>query len=130
MVPHALAAGQRLAERLMTDACLIRRRTGEYTDPSTGVITPTYATVYEGKCRVQQQTTQATEAKPGGAHLLILRLELQVPIAVTGVEVADEVKVTASLADPDLTGRTLYVRDLAHKSQATSRRFQVMERTS
>lgn len=114
----------------MVDACTIRRRTGETTDPDTGVITPTYQQLYAGRCRVQQPTAQATAQDPGQAHVLMLRLEVQLPMSVTGLAVDDEVLITASAHDPDLPGRVFLVRDLAHKTHATARRVQVQERTS
>lgn len=125
-----LARGRAAAERLMVDECTIRRRTGETTDPDSGVITPTYDTVYEGRCRVQQPAAQATEESPGEQHALMLRLEVHLPMNVTGIEADDEVTITASVHDPDLPGRVFVVRDLAHKSHATARRLGVQERTS
>lgn len=126
----ALAAGRRAAERLMVDACTIRRVTSSATDPNTGVITPTYTTIYGGKCRVQQAQALGEARQAGEAHLVMLRLEVQLPMTVTGLAEADEVTITASAHDPDLVGRVMLIRDLAHKSHATARRVQVQERTS
>jgi hypothetical protein len=127
-----LARGRAAAERLMVDACLIRRRTGESTDPDSGVITPTYSTVYEGKCRVQQSTgsSSATEEDAGEAHQLMVRFEVQIPMSVVGVQADDEVLITASVHDPDLVDREFLVRGLAHKTHAVMRRLQVQEATS
>lgn len=113
----------------MVDACTIRRRTGETVDQNSGEITPTYDLVYEGKCRVQQQTATAGAEDAGEAYLLMVRLEVQLPIAVAGIEPDDEVTVTAS-QDPDLLDRVFTVRDLFHKTDATARRIGVVERTS
>ncbi|WP_432050309.1 DUF6093 family protein [Verrucosispora sp. NA02020] len=125
-----LGRGRAMAERLMADECLIRRRTGEATDPTTGEVTPTYATVYEGRCRVQQPTSAAREETPGQAMLLMLRFELQVPIAATGIAADDEVLLTASAHDPDLLGREFVVRGLSHKTHPVMRRVEVEEPTS
>jgi hypothetical protein len=114
----------------MVDECVIRRRTGETTDDESGVVTPTYATVYAGKCRMQQPAATAQEQESGEAALLMVRFELQVPISVVGVAADDEVQVTASVHDPDLVGRLFAVRGLFHKTHATARRIQVEERTS
>ncbi len=122
--------GRAAAERDMVDACVIRRRTGETTDPTSGVITPTYTTLYAGKCRVQHQEAQAREETTGQAFLLMLVLRLQLPMTVTGLQVDDEVTITASTYDPDLVGRAFFVRDLMHKTHATSRRVSIQERTS
>lgn len=124
-----LARGRAAAELLMVDACTIRRKTGESTGAG-GVVTPTYSTLYTGKCRVQQDKAQAQQQDPGEAHVLMLRLEIQLPMSVTGLQAEDVVTITASAHDADLVGRVFIVRDLAHASHKTARRVQVMERTS
>jgi hypothetical protein len=125
-----LARGRAAAEARMVDACTIRRRNGETTDQNTGEITPTYDQLYQGKCRVQQEAMQAQQQDAGEAYLLMVRLEVHLPIAVTGLQPDDEVKITASISDPDLPGRTFYIRDLAHASEKTARRVGTVERTS
>lgn len=125
-----LARGRALAEVRMADACTIRRPTGETTDPNTGQITPTFDVLYQGKCRVQQQAMQAQQQDAGEAYLLMVRLEVHLPIAVTGLQPDDQVEITASVTDPDLPGRTFYIRDLAHAADKTARRVGVVERTS
>ncbi len=132
MNPSAvLARGRAAALAMMVDTCSIRRRTGETTDDNTGVITPTYDDpLYEGPCRVQQTGTQASAQQPGEAYVLMLRLEVQLPMTVVGLEVGDEIEITASAHDPDLVGRTFLVRDLAHATHKTARRVQVTEQTS
>jgi hypothetical protein len=114
----------------MVDACIIRRITGQVTDPDTGEVTTTYTTIYEGKCRLQQQGQQARPEQAGEAYLLMLRRELQLPMSVTGLRTEDEVTMTASAYDPDLPGRVFLVRDLFGKTEATARRVQVEEVTS
>lgn len=125
-----LARGQAAAEAGMVDACTIRRVTAVATDPDTGADTPTYLNPdpYVGKCRLQQGIAQAAEQDVGEDFTLQLRLVLQVPVAVTGIEINDEVTITAS-RDPDLVGRAFVVRDLFHKTDATARRIGVTERT-
>lgn len=124
----ALARAQRAAERLMTDTCVIRRQVGEHVGPG-GVVTPQYAQIYAGKCRVQQRAGTARESEPGEAHLLLLRLELHLPVSATGVDAEDRATVTASATDPALVGREFAVRELAHKTLASARRFGVTEVT-
>lgn len=125
-----LARGRFAAELGMVDACTIRRVTGVATDQTTGVRTPTYLSPdpYTGKCRVQQALAQAAQHDAGEDFLLLLRLEVQLPMSVTGLEVNDQVTITAS-RDADLVGRVFLVRDLFHKTDATARRIQVIERT-
>ncbi len=124
-----LARAQRRARESMVDTCRIRQRTGEDVDQNTGEITPTYNLIYEGRCRVQQPNAQAAEEDAGQAYLLMVRLELQVPVSVTGVEPDQEVDILTS-RDPDLVGRPYVVRDLFHKTDASSRRIGIVERTS
>jgi len=123
-----LARARAAAERLMVDECVIRRRVGETTGPG-GVVTPVYEQRYAGRCRVQQPTMLAQPQRPGEAQVLALRLEVHVPMAVTGVQVGDEVEITASAHDPDLPGKVLIVHDLARGSHKTARRLGVTERT-
>lgn len=130
MLESVLTRGRAAAEALMVDACVIRRRTGETTDDD-GNVTPTYGPdLYSGKCRTQQPNAQAAQADVGEDYQLLLRLEVHLPMSVVGLEVGDEVMITASVYDPDLPGRVFLVRDLAHKTHATARRLGVTERTS
>lgn len=127
-----LARARTAAEAGMVDACTIRRPTGETTDDASGVVTKTYLNPnpYSGKCRVQQSLAQAAQADSGEEHLLLLRLEVQLPMSVTGLQVGDELTIDTSVRDPDLPGRVFLVRDLFHKTDASARRVQVTERTA
>jgi hypothetical protein len=124
-----LDRGRAAAERLMTDACTIRRVTGTVTDDHSGTITPTYATLYTGKCRIQQIVPRATRFDAGEDSVLLQPLVLSVPIAVTGIEPDDEATVTQS-QDADLVGRTFLVKVIIHKTDLTARRLGVEERTT
>ncbi|MGC5033075.1 DUF6093 family protein [Micromonospora sp. DT229] len=129
-VAAPLARGRAMAEALMVDECVVRRRTGAVTDPDTAVVTPEYTVVYVGKCRIQQPTSAAREESPGQAVLLMLRFELQVPISAVGIAADDEVLLTASQFDPDLVDREFVVRGLSHKTHPVMRRVEIEERTS
>lgn len=114
----------------MVDQCRIRRA-GEATEDDDGNVTPSYTTVYEGRCKVQQQAVQSRPSDAGEASLLMVRRELHLPVeASVGVRAGDQVKITACVFDPDLVDRTLVVRDEAAKSMATARRLGVEEVTS
>jgi hypothetical protein len=124
------ARGQARAQALlMNDACTIRRRTGDGPAAADGSVSPTYTTLYTGQCRVQQVTTEPTAADAGEDRQLLIRLTVQLPISVTGLEAADEITITAAAHDADLVGRTFLINGLHHKSNATSRRVGVIERT-
>lgn len=124
-----LARGRAAAEAGMVDACTIRRRTGEVTDRDTSEVEITYDDLYTGKCRVQQNQATADRMDVGEDHLLLLRIEVQLPMSVVGLEVADEITITASVHDADLVDRVFRIHDLAHKTEATARRVQCIERT-
>lgn len=114
----------------MVDECTVRRQTGVTTHPTTGVDTPTYAVVLTGqKCKVQTRGNWGESREIGEAALVILSIEVHFPIAVTDLQVRDEVTIDASVHDPDLVGRVLRIKDLHHKSYATARRVMCQEVT-
>jgi hypothetical protein len=125
-----LARGRTAALALMVDACVVKHITSTSTNPTSGVITPTYSTLYTGQCRVQQSGSQGQLTDAGEASLVLLRLEVQLPMSVVGLSEGDEITITASALDPDLVGRVFVIRDLAHKTHLTARRVQVVEKTS
>ncbi len=126
----ALARGRVAAEALMVDACTITRPAVTFTNPDTGQQTIEATAVYSGPCRIQQHVPGGSRPSDvGEAYDLMLRLELQIPMSVTGVQVNDVVTMTSSVHDPDLPGRTFRVRDLAHKTHATARRLGLEEVT-
>jgi hypothetical protein len=113
----ALARGRAAAEAAMGDTCMIRRSAGS-TDPVTGYPTRTYTALYSGPCRVQQHQATADRQDVGEDTLLLLRLEVQLPVVGSeGLQVGDEVTVTAAANDTDLVGRTFLIHDLAHKTR-------------
>lgn len=113
----------------MVDSCVIRRQTGEEIDPDTGKVTPTYADVYTGKCRLQFRGLATESPTSGQQRVDLLTAELQLPIATVDVEVNDVAEITESL-DPDLPGRVFRINNLMHKTHATARRLSVEEVTS
>lgn len=125
----ALLRGRAAAESLMADTCTIRRKGAPVTDTTTGDVAWPSTTVYSGKCRFQQQSVDARTEDDAEAYVRLLRVEVQLPMAVTGLEALDEVTCDTSALDPDLPGRVFIVRDLAHKTHATSRRVRAEERT-
>jgi Family of unknown function (DUF6093) len=127
-IEAAIQRGRAAAEALMVDACVIKHKTGEST--SGGVITPTYSTLYTGKCRVQVKAPAGQGQNAGEAFLVVERHEVQLPMTVTGLREGDQITITASALDPDLVGRVYVVRDVLRKSHLTSRRVTVLEVTS
>jgi hypothetical protein len=125
--------GQNAAIALMTDACTITR-TSQVTNLQTGVVTNTTTTIYTGRCKVQKfgSASGAGTARPtsvGEAEVWQLPMSVHVPMTVTGVRVGDIVTASTSVLDPDLPGRSFWVRELFHKSYATARRLGLEEVT-
>lgn len=125
----AVTKGRVAAERNMVDACVIKHKTGETTGAG-GVITPTWSTLYTGKCRVQSNATTRQGSDVGEAYLVVERHEVQLPMSVTGLQEGDQITITASALDPDLVGRVYTVRDVLRKTHLTARRVTVLEVTS
>jgi hypothetical protein len=125
-----LARGRQAAEAGMADTCLIRRSIGTTTDDFSGEISTIYQTIYEGKCRLQQSQAEAHPQDVGQAYILIQKLELQLPVSATGLQVGDEVTITSAANDPDLVGLDFLLRDFPRKTDATARRVLVQEKTS
>lgn len=123
--------GQNAALAQMQDACTITRVTGQTTNLQTGAVTNTTSTIYTGKAKIQQLVSGglARPASVGEAQVWQLPLHVHVPMTVTGVQVGDIVTVTASVLDPDLVGRSFWVKELFHKSYATARRLGLEEVT-
>lgn len=119
--------GRAAAEALMADACTVRRLASAAVNSETGQITPTYTTVYTGKCKIGQQTPEANPQTAGEASVYVNQLVLHLPMSVTGVQPDDQVTVDSSALDPDLVGRVFHLRGPAHKSYATARRFPMVE---
>lgn len=125
-------AGRAAAERLMIDSCTVTRLASRVSDPETGVVTPTYTTIYTGKCKVQRGV-HPTNSRPidvGEAERFANYIELHLPMSVVGVTSDDIATVTASVLDADLVGTVFHLRELAHKTFQTARRFGVQEVTS
>lgn len=126
-----LARAQAAAAQGMVDTCLVQRSSaGSTVDPDTGRVTPVYATVYTGKCRVRQRVPRAQPQTLGEAEVFVARLELHIPVTVAGVASDDIVTITAAKHDQDLVGRTWHIRELAHATYLSARRFSMIEVTS
>jgi hypothetical protein len=127
-VEIALARGQAAAERLMTDACVIKHKTTESVGAG-GVISPVWSTVFTGKCRVQSNALTRQGQDIGEAYVIVERHEVQLPVSVVGLQEGDLIQITAS-GDADLVGRIFRVRDVLRKTHLTARRVTVLEVTS
>jgi Family of unknown function (DUF6093) len=128
---NVLLAGRAflLTSGALTDACIIQRKTGEVTNLITGVVTPTYSTVYTGPCRVQAASANwAGPTEVAEAALRLASSQLQLPVEGTeGLKIDDRVTITASLNDADLVGRVFTLTGESRKSHATTRKLPLLE---
>jgi hypothetical protein len=126
-----LAAGRAflLTSGALSDMCIIQRKTGEATNLTTGVVTPTYSTVYSGACRVQAASANwAGPSEVAEAALRLASSQLQIPVVGTeGLKIDDRVTITASLNDADLVGRVYTLTGESRKSHATTRKLPLLE---
>lgn len=116
----------------MVDACTIKRLASSITNPTTGAVTPTYTPLYAGPCRVQVLSQMAGNSARsiGDQDITQLWMTVQLPVVGTeGLRERDLVEITACAHDADLVGRVLTIHEMHHKSEATSRRIGVRERT-
>lgn len=116
------------AEARMVDACTIRRTTDAdpIIDPVTLQLTPVYTTVYTGKCRLRQGGAMSREREAGERISIGIGVMVSIPVATTGVQVGDEVRVTTS-RDPELVGKTFRVTALERQTDTTARRLECEE---
>ena len=94
-------------------------------DEETGTYTDPLLTVYEGRCKVQ--TFQAFEAEPdaGGAHRVVQRYYLHVPVGTGPYKPGDRATITASTANPLLVGNVYVVAAAHEKDWQTAQRLLV-----
>lgn len=121
--------GRAKALELMQDACTVQHVTSLSTDQETGVVTPTYSTVYTGKCKIQQPSPATAPTDVGEAAVFVGQLQLQLPVttATAAVSPDDLVTITGCVLDTSLVGQTFRLRGPAHKSYLTARRFPMIE---
>lgn len=122
--------GRAAALDRMLDTGTVTRTTGSTTDPETGVVTPTTATIYTGKCRIRQAVIMDRPLQAGGAQRYIQHSILSVPITAARLFTDDLFTLTASALTPTLVGRTWRVRALGGDTNATAARYEIAEITS
>jgi hypothetical protein len=128
-----IARGRAAALNLMQDECTVQRRSGSTVDTETGVIVPTFTTIYPvtgtGRCKVQQSAPVGNPSEVGEAAVFVGQLTLHLPVTddTAAVQPDDLVTITACVLDASLVGKTFKLRGPAHKSYATARRFPMVE---
>lgn len=116
-----------LAESRFEDKFTVREKTGETFDDDTGKSTPVYVVHHlaiDG--RIQQRTDFPTVTE-GERTVTVIRLEVQFPIDIVGLEVDWQVVVLDTTYDDDLIDRVFRIAALHHKTHATARRLMIEE---
>jgi hypothetical protein len=116
------------AESLMIDTCRIARRTGELvTDPSTGDVTNSAETVYEGKCKVQSKDSATSNPEAGGAVFTVVSRQVHIPANAALVRDGDIVEITASALNSFTVGKQYRVEGFTPDTFDTAFRLPVKE---
>lgn len=121
MVGAALIHGREAARRkLFTDACVIRRPSGDsVVDLRTAT---TYTAIHNGPCRLRTfRPNEVVVGQQSGATHSVARTEVQLPIGTPVLRVGDVVTITASRWDQSLVGlHYRVVDDDLNSSHATA----------
>jgi hypothetical protein len=107
-------------ESRMTDACVVKRKTGETFNDTTGEYTPTYTTIYTGACWVRPLA--ASEATFGQEQVGLRGYPVYIPYTVTTVQKGDLVDIT-SATDSFLTGKQFVVTNVSGDTYVTKRKL-------
>lgn len=111
---------RRRAEWLMTDTCVIDRPTGSFNwNPQTGHDEPTTERVYEGRCRLRQQTMYGSDQTNGGHTYTVQQTEAHIPWGASYSPKINDVITVTGWRYP------LRVRGLINQTHATARRMLV-----
>ena len=116
--------GRKQAEALMESAVVIKRA-GAPTEDANGVLTPTYTTIYSGKCRLRITEARSDDVAAAGQALAKQFPILSIPVNAAGsgdVRVDDVASVTSPLDPYPTTARIAGVHSQTH---STARRFPV-----
>lgn len=126
---NAIRLGRRRAEAEMRFAkCIVRRKSGTVFNNTTGAEDPTFATVYNGKCKVTSSQIQASDVQAAGQTLITQGAVLALPVSGTEtIEPDDEVEMTENQLDVGLVGVIYRIAGTHHVSLATARRFPIEE---
>jgi len=124
-VAAALPGLRAEAERLMVDAVLVQRATGETTiDPVTLAEVPAFVDVYAGPARIQRPGQLSPQDQVAGDfEFNIESILAQLPLSAAGIRYGMRLTVTAvgAISDPDLVGLVATVRANLSKTHAVKR---------
>lgn len=123
-----LGMARAAAESLMRSTCTITRETGEKTwNDETGTYTAApAATVYAGRCKVQDNSRSVSEVDAGERRAAVNPLELHLPIDGSGgVRRKDLVTIESNPDDEALVGAQFFVQASIAGTTKTARRLPI-----
>ena len=123
-VSALILQGRQTAESLMRDTCVVERRSGQVTDPVTGVVSDAWVTLYEGRCKVQGRSAVASEPSAGGHVFTVEQLMVHLPVSAES-RTDDRVTILSAELDPDLVGLKFRLSELDRGSYRTADRWNV-----
>ena len=126
-VTTAMKHAQRAAERLMVDTCTIERLDPDNIDPLT--CEAQRVEVYDGKCRVQVTSAQASSGESVGYTFTQQDYQLHLPAAIESPKIGDVVTLTNTPSKPSRAGKVFRVEALFEKTFQSAQRVKVTETT-
>ena len=127
MQRRAIAAtrrGRAKAEALMIDTCIVERLSGTETNPTTGVVSDSWETIYEGKCKVQGRSAVAATPTAGKHMYTIEQLMVSLPITAH-TKPGDRDTIVSAEIDEDLIDIQLQLTELDRGTFRTADRWNV-----
>jgi len=124
-----LAHGRVAASTGFVDTCTIQRAGVPFTDPLTGIVTPSLSLIYSGVCRFQQAAAPwAGPATVGQAGVGLSAVEVQLPVVGSeGITKDDICTCVTAVNDADLVGKKFTIQGAHHATHKTTRRLPLME---
>ena len=120
-----LQRGRALAEDLMQSSCRIRREGEKVRNPETGMLEPSWTTIYEGPCRSRFPASVPRSADQAGQRVAEQAPTVWVPVHAAGIRMDDVGEILANPHAPEDVGLTFRVAGVHAQTHSTSRRLPV-----
>lgn len=117
--------GRAAALSRMTDTIKATRPGATTTDPTTGAVSTSSATVYEGPGRWKAATTIPSADEVGTSDRVRTSGEVHLPVGPYKPLPGDVLECTGCVLDANLVGRKTVVRSLVGGSQVTAYRIPI-----
>lgn len=126
-----LGMGRRMQATTFTSTVQVKRAGPKVMNPATGMLEPSWTTIYDGPAEVKFNDTRPRDTDAVGQRLSEQQPIVKFPVtgehaaAAALIRVDDQGTVTASTEDDALIGVTFRVTGMHWQSNATSRRIPV-----